>query len=226
MTNKKFIIQYILLKIVAGDYPVGAKLPSEHSIAVKFNCSRITARTAYSHLESIGLIVAQKGVGYYVEKSSDEFLWTLGKSTSDSKTKLSRVTNIEILNELEVNNNNFETYKIEYFDNSDKLTTISYWTTTKISEYFETKPNNELKTLFKPIVETGKIIQKINERLSFKRLSVFDEVSKLLNYSDYKYPVSETLILGDDNEMIVKIIAVASSDTFEVKRQIWMSIFD
>jgi len=61
---EKYIEQLILTgKILPGD-----KLPSENSLAKKFNTTRMTVRKAFDELESIGLITKVQGVGTFVSE--------------------------------------------------------------------------------------------------------------------------------------------------------------
>ena len=225
MTNKKFIIQYILLKILAKDFLPNSKLPSEHSIAKKFKCSRITARTAYSHLESIGLIAAQKGVGYYIKKNADQFLWSLGDLASNSDVEISKIDNDDIKNQFDFKIDR-PLYKIDYFtqNESRELVGTSYWSTIVLeNELVDEKTN---KTLFKPIAQTGEIIQKIEEKISFMNFPELDKLSNKLGYCNNVYPVSVSIISSDSEAPIAKIVAIAKKDMFIFSRKTYMSIFD
>ncbi len=225
MTNKKFIIQYILLKILAKEFLPNSKLPSEHSIAKKFKCSRITARTAYSHLESIGLIAAQKGVGYYIKKNADQFLWSLGDLASNSDVEINKIDDENIKNQFNFKINQ-PLYKIDYFDQTEnhELVATSYWSTITLeNELVDEKTN---KTLFKPIAQTGEIIQKIEEKVSFKNFPEFDRISSKLGYSNNVYPVSSAVISSDSEAPIAEIVAVARKEKFVFTRKTYMSIFD
>ncbi len=225
MTNKKFIIQYILLKILAKEFLPNSKLPSEHSIAKKFKCSRITARTAYSHLESIGLIAAQKGVGYYIKKSADQFLWSLGDLANHSDVEINKIDDENIKNQF-----NFKIdqplYKIDYFDQSEnhELVATSYWSTITLESELVNDGLN--KTLFKPIAQTGEIIQKIEEKVSFQSFPEFDKLSNKLGYCNNTYPVSFSIISSDNEAPIAQIVAVARKEKFVFNRKTYMSIFD
>ncbi len=225
MTNKKFIIQYILLKILASEFVLDDKLPSENSIAKKFKCSRITARTAYSHLESIGLIAAQKGVGYHVKKNADQFLWSLGDLACKSDVKITKVNDANIKVQFTFNEE-WSLYRLDYYDkeNSGKLVASSYWSTTPLED--EAIDEKIIKTLFKPLAETGAIIQKIEEQVSFKVFPEFNKVSNQLGYCNNVYPVSSTLISTDNDVPIAKIVAIANKEKFIFSRKTYMSIFD
>ena len=53
-------------RIVGGEFPPGARLPSESQFALDYGVSRVTVRTAITHLESQGLAVPIHGVGTFV----------------------------------------------------------------------------------------------------------------------------------------------------------------
>lgn len=71
---KLFIINYLILKILCGDYQVGNKIPSENILAHKFNCSRLTARSAILVLEYIGVLGSMRGAGHFVNDNAIKIL--------------------------------------------------------------------------------------------------------------------------------------------------------
>jgi GntR family transcriptional regulator, transcriptional repressor for pyruvate dehydrogenase complex len=58
--------------ILAGEYKLGDKLPSEHELVDIFQISRASVREALSGLTALGLIKSKAGGGYYV-KSAQSF---------------------------------------------------------------------------------------------------------------------------------------------------------
>lgn len=60
------IVQSIVADIVAGIYPVGARLPAERDLTERFGVSRPTIREAMIALEMQGLVEARKGSGVFV----------------------------------------------------------------------------------------------------------------------------------------------------------------
>ncbi len=73
-TIKSFIISYISLKILNNDFKVDTQVPSENDLALKFNCSRLTARSAITVLVHLGILYAIKGSGHYVSASAIKIL--------------------------------------------------------------------------------------------------------------------------------------------------------
>lgn len=56
----------IAAKIEAGEYPLGARLPSERQLAQSYDVSRPTVREAIIALEVDGMVEVRKGSGVYV----------------------------------------------------------------------------------------------------------------------------------------------------------------
>lgn len=59
-------------KILSGELPVHAHLPSEEALAEEYGVSRITVRQALAALERDGLVVRQRGKGTFVAERSDQ----------------------------------------------------------------------------------------------------------------------------------------------------------
>jgi DNA-binding FadR family transcriptional regulator len=58
-------------RIASGEFPVGARLPTEHQLAEDFGVSRNSVREAVRSLVHAGLLRARAGDGTYVTASSD-----------------------------------------------------------------------------------------------------------------------------------------------------------
>ncbi|MEO1204758.1 MAG: GntR family transcriptional regulator [Pseudomonadota bacterium] len=89
-------------RISSGEFACGAQLPSEHDIMAQFNVSRVTARQAFDALRQSGLVVAQRGKGYFVARlradaslerleSFGEMMAPFGIETSSNVLELSEV---------------------------------------------------------------------------------------------------------------------------------------
>lgn len=77
LTNKSYIVRYILLKIATFEYRVGDRIPSEQILADKLNCTRLTVRSAYESIKALDIISPIKGSGYYIKKSMDAYIDTV-----------------------------------------------------------------------------------------------------------------------------------------------------
>lgn len=62
------IRDWLAARIADGDFCSGAQLPSEHEIMARFDVSRVTARQALDDLRRLGLVVSQRGKGYFVRR--------------------------------------------------------------------------------------------------------------------------------------------------------------
>lgn len=60
------VIDGILPQLVAGDFPVGSRLPAERELAEIYAVSRPTVREAMVALEMMGMVEVRKGSGIYV----------------------------------------------------------------------------------------------------------------------------------------------------------------
>ena len=65
------IYQHIFEIIVAGEFAVNARLPSETALAVRFGASRPVVREALARLRDDGIIVSRQGSGSYVKRRPD-----------------------------------------------------------------------------------------------------------------------------------------------------------
>lgn len=58
--------------ILSGEFPAGAKIPTERELAENFNCSRVTVRGSLRKLEEQRLIERVRGSGTYVSPGLDK----------------------------------------------------------------------------------------------------------------------------------------------------------
>ena len=73
MQNKiNSIISSLKWKINSGVWGVSERLPSENALAIKYNCSRITARRALQHLKDEKLLVTRPGKGYFISAGTNK----------------------------------------------------------------------------------------------------------------------------------------------------------
>lgn len=64
------ILETIRRRIFAGQYPIGANLPSEAEFCAEFGSSRFTVREALRRLQDDGLVLRQQGAGSKVMRAS------------------------------------------------------------------------------------------------------------------------------------------------------------
>lgn len=65
------IYQRIFETIVAGEFAVDSRLPSETELAMRFGASRPVVREALARLRDDGIIVSRQGSGSYVKRRPD-----------------------------------------------------------------------------------------------------------------------------------------------------------
>jgi len=76
------IYQHIFEIIVAGEFAVDARLPSETDLATRFGASRPVVREALARLRDDGIIVSRQGSGSYVKRRPDVAVLTLSPGGS------------------------------------------------------------------------------------------------------------------------------------------------
>jgi GntR family transcriptional regulator, transcriptional repressor for pyruvate dehydrogenase complex len=65
------IYAQIFERIVAGEFPMNARLPAETELARRFGASRPVVREALARLREDGIIVSRQGSGSYVKRRPD-----------------------------------------------------------------------------------------------------------------------------------------------------------
>lgn len=65
------VVDQITAKVMAGDWPAGAALPSIRELASASQVSVITVKRAYQELEHAGVIVTLPGKGSFVAESDE-----------------------------------------------------------------------------------------------------------------------------------------------------------
>lgn len=82
-----------MAKIRSGEYPAGAKIPSENMLATDFGIGRPTARQATDLLVRRGVLVRKRGAGTFVRHEQKEIdLFSLDGTTSSFRKKGVTVT--------------------------------------------------------------------------------------------------------------------------------------
>jgi DNA-binding FadR family transcriptional regulator len=60
------VIDGVLARLAAGEFPIGSRLPTERDLADAYQISRATVREAMVALEMMGVVEMRKGSGIYV----------------------------------------------------------------------------------------------------------------------------------------------------------------
>lgn len=114
---KRYITNYLILKILTEDYSLNKKIPSENSLAKKFNCSRLTARSALLVLNNASVLDAIRGSGYIVSEEALKILMPpkfVQEKSNSQKTKAISTTN------------DFITLETTYFNNNEIIGVVTW----------------------------------------------------------------------------------------------------
>lgn len=65
------IVEQVIAKVVAGDWPAGTALPSIRELAAASGVSVITVKRAYLELERSGVILTRQGKGSFVAPATE-----------------------------------------------------------------------------------------------------------------------------------------------------------
>ena len=84
----------LLSLIRTGEYPPGARLPSEMRMATSFGVSRTVIREAVSRLKSEGLVESRQGSGVYVRTGSMDTPFRIDPTVADSVQSLLQVVEL------------------------------------------------------------------------------------------------------------------------------------
>lgn len=125
MTNKSFIIRYILLKIILSEYLPNKIIPSENKIAEKFKCTRMHVREVYLKLSENNIIYSKQGTGYFVSENAIDSIYfphsllkkSIIKQTSNNVFKIynengEKIGFIKTTINLNINLENFSQYEL------------------------------------------------------------------------------------------------------------------
>jgi len=66
------LAEILLAKIRSGEYPNGARIPSEHALAKTYAIGRPTARQATDQLVQSGILIRKRGSGTFVQSEQKE----------------------------------------------------------------------------------------------------------------------------------------------------------
>jgi GntR family transcriptional repressor for pyruvate dehydrogenase complex len=84
----------LLEKIKNGEFPIGARLPTEQVISERFGVSRTVVREAISRLKSDGLVEVRQGSGTVVREANRTTAFRLDIDPRDSIEAVLRVTEL------------------------------------------------------------------------------------------------------------------------------------
>lgn len=134
---KRYIVSYISHKILKSEFPINHKLPSENTLARKFNCSRLTARGSLVALQYAGVLKVIRGSGYYVSENAIIIILLPKFIMNQSKSYKTKILST---------NEEFVQLLTEYYDENNKVIGIVKWIFSKemymdISQQYELEMN-------------------------------------------------------------------------------------
>ncbi len=84
-------------QILEGKLPLGERVPSVRDLAVEYEVNRNTLLRTYSILESAGIIVNKRGIGFFVADNAAELIRTTQKNEFFSNDLPEFMRKVELL---------------------------------------------------------------------------------------------------------------------------------
>lgn len=174
---KEQLNRYIMLKINSEEWKIGDFLPSEQSLAIKFNCNRHTVRNTLVPLRSKQIIHAINGKGNQVVNNLFTFFDSSRKVVSDRievmtlKKFLKMDESKRFIAFLEKNGFDDASNVVIYF-NLDKAVGIKFYKT----KHWFSKHMDVIKptiNTFKEYSKVGIIIYRVIEEITFSKEGIF-----------------------------------------------------
>lgn len=75
------IIEYSFARILSGEWQAGSRLPSVRDLAAQMNVNTHTVLKAYEYLQARGIVMVQRGLGYYLTPDAPEMVNTERRDT-------------------------------------------------------------------------------------------------------------------------------------------------
>ncbi len=223
-SSKKYISEYICLKILKGSYQPGDVIYSEHKLAIKFNCSRLTARSALIVLVNAGILYSKKGKGYIVSPNAITILFYAKKLFDLGNNHIfSKVSDFNVKTLFDAVDSEFELYCIKTFHN-DELLSLSYIAISKkvMADFYVSNYDFSNDTIMK-IINTGFVPNNIENAYEIKSvIPIMKEDIQKLGYSSEFVPFVKQIMFdcNDQVPFIAYSIPNKSKEIFSVKTSI------
>jgi len=217
LSSKKYILQYIILKILNNDYDKNVLAPSENRLAIKFNCSRLTARSALIILVNIGILIAKQGMGYLVSEKAMDILFFAQKLKKNShKTKIELIEKEEIESLIKTTVNGLvDTYYLKNYDLMDNLSSVTYLLINKSSvKTYSDLASNFLKNPIEELISMAIIPNRINTDLIVSNANFNNEdMKELLYVSKTPIPIISQEWIDSNGIWMIKTINIMKNET-------------
>lgn len=99
-TNKPIyrqIIDYCFGRILTGEWKCGERVPSVREMSVELSVNSHTVLKAYEYLQSEGLIVSRRGMGFYLEADAPVIVNRLRREEFFSTTLVHLASEMQLL---------------------------------------------------------------------------------------------------------------------------------
>lgn len=212
---KEKLQAYILTNIKNGNWAKEKTLPSEKALAIKFNCSRLTARNALSKYVDNGLLISKRGQGYFINHSKAEKIIDDNHQSQEYHSQSVKIINKQQLSVSSMwleNSINIDwqaidlnkTHNIEkkYFDQTKRL---SIYEITILNNYEIKWINNGIQ-----------LDESWLKSLSLKSINFTRNYSKVIFIDDNKYlNIAQELGWNDQYPLIISIL---------MRKETWVAI--
>lgn len=220
---KKYISEYICLKILKGGYAAGDVIYSENKLAIKFNCSRLTARSALVVLVNAGILYSKKGKGYIVTPNALNVLFYARKLYYlGNKHMYSKINDAKIRSLFDADEKEFELYEVKTFYD-DELQSLSFIAISRkiMKEYFESGYDFSDDTITQ-LINTCFIPNTIENTFQIKDViaPLKDDINKL-GYDSFAPFVKQVMYDNDEHvPYIVYSIANKAKSIFSINTSV------
>lgn len=208
-SSKKYISEYIVLKILRGEYKLNDVVSSENRLAIKFNCSRLTSRSSLMSLSNISILNSFKGMGYIVSSRALDIIF-LAKSLKNKATSSSyeKIEKLSILNSIiNLTKNECEIFLIKNKDALNNLISMSFIVIDKVilKKYYQNNYKFDIENPIERIIDSAFIpASSVNNYISIE-LEEYGDCLKELGYPYFKQiPVVDQMLLNDEGNCAIR----------------------
>ncbi len=189
MTKKEYIKRYFKLKLQSGEWQANDRVLSENQIAIKFNCSRITARQSIQPFVFSGVLTPKKGVGYIISDHYKNIGYkSISEKYSPDHIEIKPLCDIdqEIKNELNIQKKDNVIYFIKNYYKNNKII-IKQLTAVNKEMILEVNYEGFKKSINKEFSLNGLLVEKVLMNFKQKIDKKLKNSLKIIDYDENKY---------------------------------------
>lgn len=221
-SSKKYISEYIILKILKDQYTEGEVIPSENKLAIKFKCSRLTSRSSLITLVNFGILNSFKGRGYEVSEHAMSLLFYVKKLKQlSSKTLCEEIKSLDIIIPRKtLEKDEVRIFKIENYDSLNNITSLSFMIL-NVVKFSNFASLNIEKNILDTIFDYGFIPASINVKFLIGQIKEYEDIISKLECHPHATPILEQTLFDDQGNAIIKTYSVSKKDTvlFECQKK-------